>query len=717
MTRIQPLPFILTVIFSLFLTACGGGGSSAAPASVPVTEEPPTEPEEPPTEPEPPKTAGLLKPAASDEDLAAAIRQGMAGNRSVASPPALDFSPAPPSAGEDSAPVLPDFSTTNLQEDAVDEADRVKYDGEILYVSDYVEIESEEISSGPQTSSIDFPRPDPRDYRPVINMYRTDPDTATVTGAGRIEYIDDDGYLSLYVRTGDENKQLISVSETYSFPHWGAFTDYSYWQQQLTHVRGWTVDDPAQPDALFRLDIEGALLTSRRIGDTLYVITRFAPVVEGLVTYARTDEEHASNDALLQSAVPADLLPKFTRDELSPQTLVSGADCYIPNADYEGPESLAYSGSIVTVTAIDLANPDNITSLCLNGYASGFYVAQRSLYLTTNAANSKTLIHKIALNEGQPQYRGSGEVHGYIGTSNPSFLMSEVDGDLRVISSMRSSQPLPFPVMPSDDASGEPTTQEVIYGRHQLTILRESDDTNQLERIARLPNEEHPSIIGKPGENIFAARFLGNRAYIVTFRTIDPLYVIDLSDPENPTIEGELEIPGFSTLLQPLGDGLLLGVGSDVAVENSFAYAQGVKVALFDVADAENPIELASEIIGKRGSDSPALQDHHALTLLQGEGEVRFAIPIQTNSTLSGDGNPNFASTYYEWTESALHEFSVNTAARTLTPVGKIVAAVRGGEVTHPSVTLIQSRSFIHNNAVFYSLRNKEEVLSGFWGQ
>lgn len=716
MQSYQLAPLLFTAVLSLLLPACGGGGSSSGPASVGPTEEPPVEPEEPPVEPEEPplKSPGLLKPADSDEELAAAIREGMVQNQVASGPPSLDFSPAPPAAESDLAGTLQDFSTTNLQESGVDEADRVKYDGEILYVADSVQSEPEQDDADVQPLSSFLP-PDPRPYSPVISMYRTDPASATVEEAGRIELTENDGTPDLYVRETNDSKQLLGVSGSYSSPHWGAFADYGYWQSQLTQVRAWDVSDPMSPAAQFSLDIEGALLASRRIGDTLYVVTRFAPVVEGLLPYPASDTDLSSNEAVLQSTEASDLLPEFSRDGMPNEFLVSGTDCYVPNSDYEGPESLASSGTITTITAIDLAAPQSISSACLNGYTSGFYVSTQSVYLTTNAADDKTLIHKIALNEGQPQYRGSGGISGHLGTSNPSFMMSESGDDLRVVSSLWDEQIFPLPVMPEADALEEQAPVEENYGRHHLTILRESNTSYSLERIARLPNKERQSPIGKPGENIFAVRFLGNRAYVVTFRTIDPLYVLDLSSPDDPRIAGELEIPGFSTLLQPLTDGLLLGVGNDVLIENPTIL--GIKIALFDVSDTENPIELDSEIVGKRGSHSPALRDHHALTLLKTDNEYRLALPIQRHSTHSPGTIEGAPWAYYDWSDSALYEFSVDIAAGSLSPVGKIVAQQRSDEVMYPTVYLDRSRAIIHDDAVFFQLKGQDGFLSGPWGQ
>lgn len=703
LSRTTPLLTIIATL-SLQITGCGGSGGSA-PATNTVNEV---------------DAAGLFKSAGSDEELATAIREGMTQNSLVDAAPILDFSPAPqaPDAGLAGDPVS--FSTTLLQEAGVDEGDRVKYDGEILYVADYLpdDIPDDLLAEPSEPQQIDeltgislYPGPS----RPVINLYRTDPDNADLQAVGQIIYDEGDAHPSLYIREADQNKQLISISERYDFANWGAFADFSYWQAQRTQINAWSVDNPAAPVEQFSLELEGALLVSRRVDDMLYVITRFSPQVDGLLNYPESAEEKASNAARLAEVPASDLLPKVSRNGQPGESLLSGSDCYIPNSDYAGPETLLPSGSILTLTAIDLNAPDNINSICLNGYSSGYYISDRSLYLTTSTTNNNTLIHKVALNEGLPEYRGSGEVPGYLGLSNPSYMMSEVGDDLRVLSSLWEVNAFPLPLMTAES----PDTQEQgvdLYGRHRLTILRENATEARLERIASLPNAERPALIGKPGEDIFAARFLGDRAYVVTFQTIDPLYVIDLSDPQDPKIEGELEIPGFSTYLQPLSDNLLLGVGSDVAVDTPLV--QGVKIALFDVGDATNPVELDSAVIGKRGSFSPAMYDQHALTLLQTDTEYRLALPVQRHSELPSGSDPTDPWAFYDWSESALFQFAVDPVGGSITQVGKLVSEQPTAEQPYPTYNFHESRSVIHDDAIYFvRSANEAAVLPGRWGE
>ena len=138
------------------------------------------------------------------------------------------------------------------------------------------------------------------------------------------------------------------------------------------------------------------------------------------------------------------------------------------------------------------------------------------------------------------------------------------------------------------------------------------------------------------GEKMYSSRFLGDRAYLVTYKTIDPLFVIDLSNPENPQVLGELKIPGYSTYLHPYDENHLIGIGmqteekvnrdSSGRVRSTTATITGMKMALFDVTDVNNPIQISDTIIGDRRTTSAILTNHKAL-LFSKEKEL-LAIPV-----------------------------------------------------------------------------------------
>jgi uncharacterized secreted protein with C-terminal beta-propeller domain len=150
---------------------------------------------------------------------------------------------------------------------------------------------------------------------------------------------------------------------------------------------------------------------------------------------------------------------------------------------------------------------------------------------------------------------------------------------------------------------------------------------DNLERVSEIENIA-------PGEYMHSARFMGDKAYLVTFKKVDPFFTLDLSDPYAPRIMGELKIPGYSDYLHPFDENHIIGIGKDTVEPEEgeswgrdFAWYQGIKIALFDVTDFNNPKEKAKIIIGDRGTDSPALYDHKAF-LFDREKEL-LVIPVR----------------------------------------------------------------------------------------
>ncbi len=196
----------------------------------------------------------------------------------------------------------------------------------------------------------------------------------------------------------------------------------------------------------------------------------------------------------------------------------------------------------------------------------------------------QTIISKISIDEMDIDFVGTNEVPGYVLNQ---FSMDEHNGYFRIATTKGNMW---------DEEN--PATNNVYVLDEDLEII------GKLEDLA-------------PQERIYSARFMGDKAYLVTFKNIDPLFVIDLENPENPSVLGKLKIPGFSNYLHPVGDNILLGIGKET-VESSDkdserTYQTGVKISLFDVSDLEKPKELSKLIIGDRGSSTPADYDHKAV--------------------------------------------------------------------------------------------------------
>lgn len=158
---------------------------------------------------------------------------------------------------------------------------------------------------------------------------------------------------------------------------------------------------------------------------------------------------------------------------------------------------------------------------------------------------------------------------------------------------------------------------------------------------------------------------------MVTYRLIDPLYILDLSEPTDPKILGSLEVSGYSDYLFPLNDGLLLGVGKDAISDGlpgdgRMGWYQGVKVALIDVSQSSKPLEVDRLIIGKRGTDATVLQDHHGIAIQILNGQVKVAMPVKVHQTPTSymNGGP---SDYYGFSWNETYKFEVNLSQKKFT--------------------------------------------------
>lgn len=215
-----------------------------------------------------------------------------------------------------------------------------------------------------------------------------------------------------------------------------------------------------------------------------------------------------------------------------------------------------------------------------------------------NRENRKTVIRKFSIKDGKINYNSQGEIPGSVLNQ---FSMDEYEGFFRVATT---SQRFIF---------GEPlSTSNNMYILDQKMKI-----AGKLEGVA-------------PSEKIYSVRYFGPRAYLVTFRQMDPLFTVDLKDPYNPKILGELKIPGYSDYLHPFDENHLIGLGKESSATQPIPIdvpsgeqirtmpvpprtgGPYLKIGLFDVSDPANPKELSKYIVDEEGSDSLALRDHHA---------------------------------------------------------------------------------------------------------
>ncbi|MDH3441046.1 MAG: beta-propeller domain-containing protein, partial [Gammaproteobacteria bacterium] len=455
------------------------------------------------------------------------------------------------------------------------------------------------------------------------------------------------------------------------------WADAAIWAPEKLGFKTYDVSDAANPVLRFEATIDGVFVESRRIANTVYIVSRHTPRIDGLHYYVTTDAQETDNEALLAQTTLDDLLPKIT---IAGETkrLVEPGNCFVTSA-----ADIAAYPVLTSITAIPMDDPANFRTTCYNESAYGVYVSESALYFAesrpdTSLRRDVTRIHKFALAGTQVRYRGSADIGGTVWQGNQSdFRLSEHQGDLRILTSQFD--------WTNDD-----------FVDHELYVLRESATTPDLEIVSKLPNEMRPEEIGKPNEALFGVRFLAERAYAVTFERIDPLYVIDLADPADPYIAGELLVPGVSDFLHPVTDELLLGLGRDMP--------GGVKLELFDASNIALPLSRGTAVIGGPGSYSEAIYDRHAFTYQPDVAGIdRFTVPA---NVFASDGS-------YRFLGSALYLFEIRDKMTPALAALNLIGSVEPPAVSMDPAWIERSRAFIHDDTIFYV--RDEDVWASFW--
>jgi uncharacterized secreted protein with C-terminal beta-propeller domain len=317
-----------------------------------------------------------------------------------------------------------------------------------------------------------------------------------------------------------------------------------------TTVYFYNISDRVNPVRERTYEAEGGYMATRMIGEYVYVVSQ-----KGAWVY----------NGVLD-------LPAYT--ENGKPYLIPATSIYY----YNGTDPhYAYT----TVASINTQKPkDPVTSKTfLLGSSSTVFCSANYLYLTTGGYSS-TGVHKIKLDNGNIEGIADGSVPGWVLNQ---FSMDESNNYFRIATT-------------TGHAWGVSTSKNNVY-------ILDAD----LKIVGRLEDLA-------PGEQIYSARFMGDRLYLVTFKKVDPLFVIDLKDPTAPKVLGKLKIPGYSNYLHPYDETHIIGLGKEAidSEKGNFAWYQGVKLSLFDVSDVANPREVAKLEIGNRGTDSPALSDHKA---------------------------------------------------------------------------------------------------------
>jgi hypothetical protein len=511
------------------------------------------------------------------------------------------------------------YTRTNNQEPGVDEADAVKTDGAYFYLTDGRNVRIVDIS-------------DPMEVK------------ASFTVDGNVDslHLYHNKLIVLYRSWPEYDPQpLVSTfGEQIGIPFWIS-------PHSVTGAAIYDVTDPAHPKEIKVLEFDGYLVSSRRIDNRLHLVQQFRPdlppALELEYDGSRDDlDETISRNMAAMDRLPLEALIPFYHSakkhlEADPSEVGGRLPVVAPENMYY-PQTEDGGGAITTVVTFDLGDPDlPFTSVGLVADAHQVYASPQALYIvnqnhTQNLPDpsggpqtpadgqpmEQSVIFKFDLAGETVAYTGSGRVNGWILNQ---FSLGEHQGVLRMAT----------------------TT-----GR-----MRWDSNTKTANHVYCLkPEQGELKIIGKlenlaPGEDIYAARFVGGRGFLVTFVRVDPLFTLDLSDPADPKVIGELKVPGYSAYIHMYGDNHLITIGKDVYDQDEemadityrddrnlplsevfeLIWEKGVQLSIFDISDFQTPRLLHKELIGDSGTESEALYNHKAFMFWQERNLL--AIPIE----------------------------------------------------------------------------------------
>ena len=525
--------------------------------------------------------AGMwAKGAAVPVATRAAIAESVAGNRDSV-------------ILESSADGSADHSTTNVQVAGVDEPDFIKNDGRYIYVI-----------TGQTLAIVDAY---PAASASVVSR--------TVIGDNPRDIFIDGNRLVLLV-TGTADEDIVSSTDSQSGILREKSMPYRRSYQPVTHAIFYDITDRTHPKVLKDYTINGDYINARLIGSNMYLVTReqvytydmdhiTVPVVrEGTKTVVAPDVYYFDNPERQYAFTTVSSFDTQGAKEKEAKTYLVGSGnllyvsenaMYITYQKYHNVYRTMRSGSVidseedisgsgssssgVTVPVLwedfnKMSEPEKQAYITKMKNAGQETVQKREIDQTT------TVIHKIAINNGAITYVARGDVPGVI---ESQFSMDEYKNNFRVA-----------------------TTSNVYTSRSSLEYNNVYVLDSGMKTIGSLTHIAEQ-------EKIYSARFVGDRLYLVTFKRIDPFFVIDLSNPAAPKILGKLKIPGYSDYLHPYDATHIIGVGKETGTNNwGGVSTKGIKLALFDVSDVENPKQIDKVEIGDAGSDSAALSDHRA---------------------------------------------------------------------------------------------------------
>lgn len=375
-------------------------------------------------------------------------------------------------------------------------------------------------------------------------------------------YVDGD-ILSVIVESEDSGLEM-QADDTENYTE-DCF--YYFSEGTQTQVLTYDISDPEKPVKTGCVTQDGRYQTSRKIGNIIYLFTNKR------ISMPQQTKEEAVTEENVSGWIP-----------LVNDKAVDAEDIYVDNGG-GGSNSLL-------ISSVNVKNPDQVVdnTMILSQYVD-IYVSESAFYvyqIKGSWNDAVTQIAKFGLADGKMDADGAVSVNGRI---TDTFAINEQSGKLRVLTTSQ------------DSVNGEETNNLYLFEKN-LSL------TGKIEGIAQ-------------GEEIYAARYLGNMAYFVTYRNTDPLFAVDLSDDKNPKVLGELKISGFSEYLHFWGDDKLVGIGYET--DEKTGEHTGIKITMFDISDPSSLKETNSLVL-KDYNYSEALYNYKCVLADADENLLGFAL-------------------------------------------------------------------------------------------
>lgn len=462
-----------------------------------------------------------------------------------------------------------EYSKTNIQVENVDEADIVKTDGKYIY---YV--------VGKKIIIADITKKEE-----LLQIAKIDFSSEKYTPSEL--YINKNKLIIL----GNENAYSYDTGITVKETTNSVYKKGIYKQKTVAKI--YDLSSIKEPKEERTIEIEGNYVSSRMIENNIYFIGNKSVYTNNIATYEIKDLDE-------------DIYKPMYKDTLNSNSekLIDFDKIYY----FDNIESLNY----LTLAGFSIDNKKEANIQTFLGAGEKVYSSSQNIYIakqknvydadTHKSLGYDTKILKFNLNNGEIKFKAEADVTGGI---NNQFSMDENNGYFRIATTIGVSS------WDVDDNSSS----------NSLYILDENlKEVGKVEGIAK-------------GEKIYSVRYVGSKAYVVTFKTMDPLFVIDLSDVKNPKILGELKIPGYSTYLHPYDETHLIGFGYDTKENSSRdGYVQnGLKMSMFDVTNLNNPKEMFTVKIGEKNASSPLIHDHKALLFSKEKNIIAFPANVYKN--------------------------------------------------------------------------------------